>query len=72
MKIYCDKCNKFMGNILSGSELRNGIVYLCTECHEVYKVHEDLASYSKGTQPSNDYKGSADMPDFFKDIFKGK
>jgi len=59
-----------MGEILSGSSLRNGIVYLCTECHDRLKILEDLNNYEKGIEPTNSYKGNADIPDFFKDIFK--
>ena len=72
MKIHCTKCNKFMGNIVTGSKLRNGLVYLCTKCHEMYKLCEDLAEYNKGSEPRNDYKGSNDIPDFLKDLLKGK
>lgn len=61
-----------MGELLKGSSIRNGIVYLCEQCYDGYKILEDLNNYNKGTEPINDYKGNADIPDFFKDIFNKK
>ena len=72
MKIQCNKCKKDMGEILTGSRLRNGIVYLCEQCMDKYKVFEDLADYGRGAEPKNDYKGTESIPDFLKDLLKGK
>ena len=60
----CSKCGIYLGEMTQG-KMKKGTIVLCIECHEAYKVIEALNSYRDNT------KGSSDMPEFFKDIFKG-
>ena len=69
MIIYCNKCSIELGNILKGSKLRKGIVFLCSNCFDKLKVLEDLNNFERGKESGNTYSGSDGMPDFFKDIF---
>jgi len=32
VRIECHKCHKYLGEIVSGSKLRKGIVIFCSEC----------------------------------------
>jgi hypothetical protein len=70
MKINCKKCCKDLGEILTGSKLRKGIVYLCSECMDEYNTYESIADFKRTTStPNNDMDAVKDM---FGDIFKGK
>lgn len=64
MKVYCKRCGFYLGEILTGSKLHKGIVYLCSCCHDLFKTYEDLKNYEKGV-------GSNSMPPGFEEIFKG-
>ena len=64
MKIYCKDCNKFLGIVISGSQLHKDIVFLCDKCYDAYKVLKSLKDYEKGT-------GKIEMPDFLNDLLKG-
>jgi len=65
MKFTCHKCSCYLGEMDKG-KLKNGAVLLCKSCIEKYTVLESLDAFQKSTG-GNKY----DMPDFFKDIFKG-
>ena len=67
MKFTCYKCSCYLGEMGKG-KLKNGAVLLCKSCIEKYTVLESLATFQKGVGDKN---SSNDMPDFFKDIFKG-
>ena len=58
MKIYCKECSIYMGDLVKGSKLRPGIVFLCKNCHEKFK--------KKDTPRIN----TSSMPDFMKDFFQ--
>ena len=64
MKVYCHECSILVGEIVSGSKMRKGIIYLCTECHGTYKTLKSLKDYEKGV-------GGGGMPDFLNDLMKG-
>ncbi len=56
MKIYCKKCNRYLGEILTGSKLYKRIYHICWDC------------YNK----LNSIKKKDDPMDMFGDIFKNK
>ena len=68
MKIYCNRCNKYLGNIKTGSSLRKGIVYLCTECNQAARIAESVMKDKIKT----DQGAGFDIFDFFNNITKGK
>ena len=38
MKIYCKNCNILVGDLLEGSKIRKGLVYLCEDCAIDYNI----------------------------------
>lgn len=38
MKLYCEECSIFIGEVLPGSKLRIGVVYLCKDCNTIRLV----------------------------------
>lgn len=64
MKFYCKRCNIFLGYVETG-KLHKKIVTLCPKCYEALGIFESLANHEKSSK-------SVEMPEFFKDIFKGK
>ena len=40
MKIWCAGCKTFLGELSSGSKVKKGIVFICSECDIKRKVLE--------------------------------
>lgn len=59
MKAVCVGCGKNLGTVTG--KLLKGYVLLCAQCNDKRKA----AEWARGAKPQ------VDMPDFFKDIFKG-
>jgi hypothetical protein len=65
MKIHCNKCGFYLGEVLAGSNLHKGIIYLCTECMSEYDTYKGIADYKHGTSTT------PSCPPGFEDLLKG-
>ena len=65
MKLYCH-CGCFVAEIKHGSSIRKGAVMICSKCFEKFKIADQMANMAR------EQSKSADMPDFFKDLFDKK
>jgi len=59
MKIFCNKCKKYLG-VIREATLRKGIVYLCKEC--------DTQRAALELKYNNDYNFT-DYQDIFDEMF---
>lgn len=63
MTIYCNRCSKHLGEILSGSRLRKDIVYLCKECNDRAKIAESSMKVNSKAHPDKEFEN-----DFLKKL----
>ena len=66
MKIYCNNCKKYLGEILNGSKLRKNIKHYCEECAET------LESYQGFLNTPRNSAGDQQVFNDLMDIMKGK
>lgn len=47
MKIYCNECGTYCGEIREGSKLRKGLKYVCSRCDQARK-RRDVPDFLSG------------------------
>lgn len=47
MKIRCHKCGRLVGEILPGSKIRRGTVYVCAECQQPKMTDCEVSEFLK-------------------------
>lgn len=64
MKVYCDRCSKYLGEIFK-AKLRLEITYLCPACNTRSKLAESCMNNKKADMKKTD------VPDCIKDLLGG-
>ena len=60
-RLTCKRCGIYLGEIEKG-KVKNGTVFLCSECMGKYEILEGLDRYKGATR-------SDSLPEGFKEIF---
>ena len=64
MKIYCARCEAFLGEITKGA-VRKGAVVVCQPCYERFKIADTMAKLAR-EQAAQTVR---DVSDFMKGLF---
>ena len=68
-ELKCKKCSTFLGEMVKGSRIRHGSVFLCSTCWEKADIAIQMADLA-ATQGKNALKGDgSDVVDNLMDMF---
>lgn len=72
-KIYCKKCNLFLGELATGSRIRVDVTHICNKCYQQLTdaiMQKDFADI-KDNRNNNIFSKDQNIFDFFnKEVFK--